>query len=95
MRITGAQLAQVHQKEDTALGKGFVRLTRTQAQRWCLLHVGDDWYGLPLMLMVKGYNEDYDNFTEVNPDSVYELDDSGCYIELPPWWTAFELWRRG
>jgi hypothetical protein len=95
MQITAAQLGRIGQKEQIAVRAGFARLTRQQAQRWCLLHVGDDWYGLPLMLMVKGYNEDYDNFTEVNADSVYELEDSGCYIRLPHWWTAFELWRRG
>jgi hypothetical protein len=45
--------------------------------------------------MVRGYNEDYGNFTEVDPESVYELDDTGCYVELPEWWTTFELWGRG
>lgn len=95
MRITPAQVTEIVQKEAAALGKGAARLTRQQAERWCLVHVGDDWYRLPLMLMVKGYNEDYGNFTEVNPDSVYELDDTGCYVELPEWWRAFELWRRG
>lgn len=95
MRITAAHLQRIAQKEAAALRRGAARLSRLQAQRWCLLHVDDDWYRLPLMLMAKGYNEDYDNFTEVNADSVYELDESGCYIVFPPWWTAFQLWRRG
>ncbi len=46
------------------------------------------------MLMARGYNLDYKFFTEVGADSVYELDESGCYIELPEWWDAMELWRR-
>jgi len=95
MRITPAQLTQISEKEKMALGEGLVRLTRREAEHWCLIHVGDDWYRLPSMLVVRGYNGDYANFTEVNPDSVYELDDTGCYIELPEWWAAFELWRRG
>ena len=95
MQITVAQLGRIEQKERAALRAGFARLSRAQTEHWCLLHVDEDWYGLPLMLMVKGYNEDYDNFTEVNADSVYELEDSGCYIRLPHWWTTFQLWRRG
>ena len=94
MQITALQLTQVVHKERTALAKGLVRLTRQQAGHWCLVHVGDDWYRLPLMLMVRGYNEDYANFTEVNPESVYELSEVGCFVELPPWWTSFALWRR-
>jgi hypothetical protein len=45
------------------------------------------------MLMAKGYNGDYNDFTEVGADSVYELDESGCYIALPEWWSEFQLWR--
>jgi hypothetical protein len=38
---------------------------------------------------------DYENFTEVGADSVYEVDESGCFIEFFGWWDAFELWKRG
>lgn len=95
MRITPAQLTQIAEKGKTALTNGLVRLTRRQAERWCLVHVGDDWYRLPLMLMVRGYNEDYGNFTEVGAESAYEVNEAGCFVELPEWWTGFELWRRG
>lgn len=94
VRITPAQLTQVAQKEKVALTEGLVRLTRQQAERWCLVHVGDDWHRLPVMLMVRGYNEDYANFTEVDPESVYELKEVGCFVELPPWWSSYALWRR-
>lgn len=81
-------------KESEAVAEGCTSITREQAEAWCALHVGDNWYDLPLMLVAKGYNEDYDNFTEVGADSVYELDESGCYIAIPEWWSEFELWRR-
>src|SRR5438105_7234242 len=93
MRFTSRQLEIIQSKEQSALRRGGTRLTRSQAERWCLLHVGDDWCRLPLMLMAKGYNEDYENFTEVGAGSVYELDE-GCYIALPEWWSEFELWTR-
>ena len=94
MGITAGQLRQIAQKERIASVNGAIRLTRGQAERWCLVHVGDDWYGLPLMLMVMGYNEDYANFIEVNPESVYELSEAGCFVEFPSWWTSFALWRK-
>ena len=94
MRITPAQLRQIVQKEEAASGKGAVRLTRQEAERWCLAHLGNNWHLLPVILMVKGYNEDYANFTEVDPESVYELKQVGCFVNLPPWWTSFELWVR-
>jgi hypothetical protein len=94
MRVTPHQLRTISGKELTALRQGWAHVTQLQAEHWCLIHVGDDWYSLPLMLMAKGYGEDYENFTEVGADSVYELDESGCYIAFPEWWTAFELWRR-
>jgi hypothetical protein len=47
------------------------------------------------MLMARGYNMDYENFTEVGADSVYELGENGCFIEFPEWWDAFDLWKRG
>ncbi len=81
-------------KESEAVAEGVASISREQAEAWCALHIGDNWYDLPLMLVAKGYNEDYDNFTEVGADSVYELDESGCYIALPEWWSEFELWRR-
>jgi hypothetical protein len=74
--------------------KGWVRLTRRQAETWCIYHVHDDWYRLPLMLMAKGYNGDYRNFTEVGAESVYELEESGCFIVFPDWWSTMQLWKR-
>lgn len=94
MRVTPAQLTQIVRKEKAALAEGAAPLTRGQAERWCLVHVGDNWYRLPLMLMVRGYNEDYANFTEVDPESVYELKEVGCFVELPTWWSSFALWKR-
>ena len=47
------------------------------------------------MLMARGYGGDYDNFTEVGADSVYEVEEDGCYIVFPENWDAFELWKRG
>jgi hypothetical protein len=75
MRITARQLATIAGKEKEALRRGGARSTRAQAECWCFLHVSDDWYRLPLMLVAKGYNCDYDNSTEVGADSVYELDE--------------------
>ncbi len=88
------RLQAVAAKESEAVAEGVAPISREQAEVWCALHVGDNWYELPLMLVAKGYNEDYDNFTEVGAGSVYELDESGCYIAIPKWWSEFELWRR-
>lgn len=33
--------------------------------------------------MPRGYNMDYENYTEVGADSVYELGENGCFIEFP------------
>jgi len=89
------RLENVIEMEWPALTEGEAKLTREQAEAWCALHLGDNWYELPLMLTARGYNGDHDNFTEVGADSVYELEDSACYIVLPAWWDAFELWKRG
>jgi hypothetical protein len=89
------RLQNVAEKESLAIKDGEAALTHEQAEAWCALHVNDNWYELPLILVAKGYSGDYDNFTEVGADSVYELDESGCYIALPEWWSAFELWTRG
>src|SRR3954469_20260071 len=89
------RLENVTEKERLALTEGEAKLTREQAEAWCALHLNDNWYELPLMLMARGYTEDYENFTEVGADSVYEVDESGCYIALPEWWDAFALWTRG
>lgn len=89
------RLEKVTERERLAITEGEAEITREQAEAWCALHLGDNWYELPLMLMAKGYNGDYGNYTEVGADSVYELEESGCYIELPEWWRAFALWRRG
>lgn len=89
------RLENVTAKERLALVEGEATITREQAEAWCALHLNDNWYELPLKLMARGYNEDYENFTEVGAESVYELDESGCYIALPEWWDAFELWKRG
>jgi len=95
MGITVKQLESILLLEKCAVQSGFVTLTRRQAEHWCAVHVNNDWYKLSLMLMVRGYSGDYSNFTEVDADSVYELDESGCFIELPEWWDGYQLWRRG
>src|SRR6266404_7601467 len=89
------RLENVTEKERLALTEGEAKLTREQAEAWCALHLNDNWYELPLMLMARGYGGDYKNFTEVGADSVYELEESGCYIVFPENWDAFELWKRG
>jgi hypothetical protein len=88
------RLEKVTEKERLAITDGVAAITREQAEAWCALHVNDNWYDLPLLLAAKGYNDDHENFTEVGAESVYELDESGCYIALPEWWSEFELWRR-
>jgi sulfur transfer complex TusBCD TusB component (DsrH family) len=88
------QLEDLIAKERLALAQDAVAITREEAEAWCALHLNDNWYELPLMLMARGYNEDCENFTEVGAESVYELEESGCYIVLPSWWDAFALWRR-
>ena len=93
MGVTPHQLRVILGKERHALRRGWVRLTERQAKQWCCLHVHDNWYDLPLMLMARGYGGDFTAYTEVNADSVYELDESGCYIVFPGW-DAFQLWRR-
>ena len=95
MDFTADELFDVRVLEKLALAKDYVPLTKRQAEIWSLIHVNDDWYQLPLMLMARGYNCDYENFTEVGADSVYELAENGCFIEFPEWWDAFELWKRG
>ena len=89
------RLENVTEKERLALTEGEAKLTREQAEAWCALHLGDNWFDLPLMLMARGYGGDYDNFTEVGADSVYEVEEDGCYIVFPENWVAFELWKRG
>ena len=89
------RLENVTERERLAITEGAAAITREQAEAWCALHLNDNWYELPLMLMAKGYNADYDDFTEVGAESVYELDESGCYIRFPGWWSELELWRRG
>lgn len=89
------RLENVTEKERLAIVEGVAAITREQAEAWCALHLNDNWYDLPLMLMTKGYGQDYDNFTEVGAESVYELEESGCYVALAEWWSEFELWRRG
>ncbi|MCU1284776.1 MAG: hypothetical protein JWO13_1126 [Acidobacteriales bacterium] len=94
MAITVRQLAAIRRIESLALRKEGVSITKRQAHSWCAVHVAEDWYTLPVMLMSKGCNADYTHWTEIAPDSVYELDDTGCYIELADWWTSYQLWRR-
>src|SRR5579863_8697762 len=94
MRMTAKQLDSLLQIEQRTIQTGSASLSRRQAELWCHSHVNDNWHELPIMLMARGYNEDYVNFTEVDPLSVYELDDSGCFIELPGWWLRFQLWLR-
>jgi hypothetical protein len=89
------RLKNIREKERIAMATGVAALTKQQAEAWCALHLGDNWYRLPLLLVAKGYNGDYDNFTEVGAESVYELEESGCYIVFPDWWSEFELWGRG
>lgn len=95
MDFTADELFDVRVLEKLALAQDYVPLTKRQAEIWSLMHVNDDWYQLPLMLMARGYNMDYENYTEVGADSVYELGEKGCFIEFPGWWDAFELWKRG
>src|SRR4051812_6373410 len=71
------RLGVVAEKESLAIKEGEAALTHEQAEAWCALHVNDNWYELPLMLVAKGYNGDYDNFTQVGADSVYDFDESG------------------
>jgi hypothetical protein len=106
MDFTADELFDVRVLEKLALAQDYVPLTKRQAEIWSLIHVNDDWYQLPLMLMARGVylgsppaslvglNMDYENFTEVGADSVYELYESGCFIEFPEW-DAFEFWKRG
>lgn len=94
MPTSRVRLEKAVEKERLALTEGVAVLTREQAEAWCALHLNDNWYELPLMLMAKGYNCDYDDFTEVGAESVYELEESGCYIRFPEWWSQLELWRR-
>jgi hypothetical protein len=82
------RLENVTEKERLALTQGEAKLTREQAEAWCALHLNDNWYELPVLLVARGYNEDYENFTEVGAESV-------CYIVFPEHWDAFELWTRG
>ena len=74
--------------------KDAISITKRQAETWCAVHVGEDWYNLPVMLASKGCNMDCRDWTEIAPDSVYELDDTGCYIAMAEWWTSYQLWRR-
>gem|GEM_PF-6720176 len=94
MGLTVKQLESILLLEKRANQSGSVTLTRRQAELWCISHIHDDWYELPLMLMARGYAGDHAHFTEVNPDSVYELSTHGCFIALPDWWDKFQLWQR-
>jgi len=93
--ITARQLAAIRRLDRQALRKDAIPITKRQAELWSAVHVAEDWYDLPVMLMSKGCNMDYTMWTEIAPDSVYELDDSGCYVVMAEWWTSFQLWRRG
>ena len=94
MGMTVKQLESILLLEKRAIQAGSVTLTRRQAELWCISHINDDWYELPLMLMARGYGGDHFHFTEVNPDSVYEPSDHGCFIALPDGWSKFQLWLR-
>ena len=94
MALTPRQLAGVRRLERLALHKDGVSITKRQAELWCAVHVNEDWYGLPVFLVSKGCNMDYTDWTEIAPDSVYEMDDTGVYVELAEWWTSYQLWRR-
>jgi hypothetical protein len=93
--ITARQLAAVRRLERLAFRKDSIPITKRQAELWSAVHVNEDWYDLPVMLMSKGFNMDYSTWTEIAPDSVYELDDTGCYVVMAEWWASFQLWRRG
>jgi hypothetical protein len=95
MPTSYVRLENVSEKERLALTDGEAKLTREQAEAWCALHLNDNWYELPMMLMARGYGGDYKNFTEVGADSVYEVEEDGCYIVFPENWVEFELWKRG
>lgn len=94
MQITGRDIQRIRVIERRAIRTGAATMSNEEAKCWCLLHVDDNWYDLPFMLMARGYNRDYENFTEVGADGVYELDESGCYIQPPEWWSEYELWLR-
>ena len=94
MAIKVRQLAAVRRLERLALRKDAISITKRQAEMWCAVHVNEDWYALPVMLASKGCNEDYSDWTEIAPDSVYEMDDTGVYVVMAEWWTSYQLWKR-
>jgi hypothetical protein len=94
MRITPCRLAAVRRIERLALRRDNLPIRKYQAELWALAHVGEDWYELPLMLMSRGCNADYSDHTEIAPDSVYELDDTGVYVVMAEWWRDYRLCQR-
>jgi hypothetical protein len=94
MGITPRQLAAVRRIERQAIRHDYLPIRKRQAELWALAHVGEDWYKLRLMLMSRGCNADYSDFTEIAPDSVYEVDDTGCYVVMADWWTDYRLCQR-
>lgn len=78
------RLEDVTEKERLALSADSAAITREQAEAWCALHLK----GSPRCTVDSGRRA-------LGADSVYELDESGCYIAFPEWWSEFELWRRG
>lgn len=94
MGITPRQLAAVRRIERLALRHDYLPIRKRQAELWVLSHAGEDWYKLKLMLMSRGCNADYTDYTEIAPDSVYELDDTGCYVVMAEWWTDYRLCQR-
>src|SRR5271167_1264429 len=94
MRMTSRELNAVSRLESRATRTGAAKLTRREAEVWCCVHVNEDWYRLPLMLMARGYGGDCAHFIEVDAMSVYELHESGCFVEFPEWWDRLELWRK-
>jgi hypothetical protein len=95
MGITSRQLADVRRIERLAMQRDNLPIRKRQAQLWALAHTGDDWYKLPLMLMSRGCNADYSDHTEIAPDSVYELDDTGVYVVMAEWWSDLPVVSAG
>jgi hypothetical protein len=63
MPVSSIQLEVAMEKERLALAQDELDLSREEAVAWCALHLNDNWYELPLMLMARGYNEDYESYT--------------------------------